>query len=1441
MINSYGLLSSFDSDNVKIIDRFIDKDKSCYIYSNGRVLYKNNKNEKVIHLDTLYCTSIGFVKSDDNIIRIYTCILGVVCIYLIEENDVITINLPSKLYHIRNNCVKFFNNTYYTIAGVQTKIDNDEIKTGVENFSIETITLNDIKYAITNNGLFMSTVVETSGAENNVGRNFSYLTLLSKYDIIDFDINSSIVMAICRNGAILYNDSLTTIINTGSVYCTYDPSISVRVPDPYLSINISDTTSFKLVDEYYDMTTNLKKRKMTFFTYCPDGSTRTCDIFEDDSAIIHYSNGDKFVNKKPIFLNNVSFASDYQVEDSTFNNPERVTFSKDGSRVVISRGKYGLVYVDEDSYRYIFRDIGFKSESEVKSGIFADDGFLYIALRGRGYVLRNSFKDKYHSFFDIVATSMIINDGQLDENTNVSNIVSIDDEIMFYCSGKHATIDNPNIYFSNCGLYHYNSKYTKLTEVETFSDTFEINYRRVFSANKEFIIHEENFVLAKINRETFAKTYMNYSQISNCRVWKVIFNRDRYIFSIATTIDGTIFTNNIMSFNGTTLENTLQLSISDSTKSIPEMSKVETFLPYITACKAFKLYSVVFCRDSFRTMVIYSIDLLGNVNRKNITFPFNVSIESNIVVKGFDKYIEFFIDKLPNFFENRIIWRYYPEQNKLEELCLNEQNYFEPLINDTIICKSLSKTNIRVSEGFIVGDNCVSDFGCSNTRFNNFTEIGTRSFISEIVLSSPVPKYIDRISGVETSISSICSLKPNYLFLSPLGISRDDCKVYLAYDNVGDVRCIWEYSTNNNDIVDIFIYSETPNVNNITGYNLLGTPSPGSSAFNNVDKWFIGEINNSVVGVIFKRDGGNNKLEYIDTIIYIGVKDKYIIKPTGLDNVKIPSFFFHVFDDTLTDFKIYCKKFGQKYISINKTTTNIVDIFSRSNPVNYISRDYVTIISEYNDINHERYFENKSSIVDVNGIKQVRYISNPLVPYLQPYERFSSSVLNVHRDSDDYYICSMVKSSTFEKTKLCYLDFSSFQGINKIVLFLDFDKKFGNLKDDNINIHAVYSFSFSSDNGVTTIPIEFIQDPNNDFGFYSVIDVSTFDLEQCFIFITNKDCSTNTSRFRIFATVVDDVNIVRTPIGPASCSNFNGIMNTPLYGYSFNNKNLTYSPGLIPRTVNKNILSFLNNSMIEFKITPESNGWLACDVFELFSIDNLILKLQIASVNGSSTLVNCKLENSILPALSFTYDINFPIGCKIKRVDDKISIKLIQSNLILAEFSDISIQTSVVKCSLFDFYFGDINYLSTVDDVINYSTNNIVQYLSDNVYGNVASLIRDYESGLLKAIVSPSSAGTMKDSGILEFSLSDTASVLNKKWSTKIVNDLEFGEIGIAENSAFSIIAYKNKNNDYVNIFKRKTVESFENLETAYLKSISNDNIVNMDGNKIITMELFRT
>lgn len=1433
MNSIYGLLDTFNSSDIKIIDYISYNNKKCILYSNGKIVYEDKNQNNTLHIDISLCTGFGFVQSIDEKIRVYTCSNGIVTIYFVENNDIIRLSLPNSNYHVKNNSVKYYNDNIYLIAGVQKEITQELIDEINRNLT-DKITIDNKDYAITNYSLFHSVITETVSVYNT-GRFLVSHHLFGIYNIINFGINGSFILVVCKDGSILYTTDNKEIQTLSSQYNFY-PGITAKLCDPKLSIQISDYKTLKTYD--LSITNNSEKSLvyMRFFTYCPDGSIRYCDIFENNMAIVYYSNhnNDNYLDRKLIIISDVSYNSDFYTHDTTFNNPDRVVFSNDGSKIVISRGKYGAILVNEDSYRVINKDFGFNDDCEIINGIFGDDGYLYLGLRNKGYILRNIKKDNYSSFYDIISSSMIITDGKLDIDTKVSNIISTDNGIFFYCQGKHESLQDPGTYIVNSGFYNYNSNTTKLTKIESFDYMFLLNNKRVFLVNDEIFTHEEDFNISIYNRFTFNKSNLTTTNISNCKIIDIFKYKNDLVFHVLELISGNNYTTSLISYPNSSNINTkkIQLGNVNNEKNIVELVENKYFSPYISFYEVYDDNSIFIYLNTISSIILTNIHISGEIIKRNINIPFLITTESKINVKKFDKYIIFSIKNALYKYENTIQWKYYIKDDILEEVYSNTFDSLETSSEDTYICKSVSTTNIRATEGFIFGDNCLSDFGSFNVRYNPQTFKSTRSFYTLPQIDSSIDKYIDRITDQQVLIQSICSLKPGYTFLLALGIGRDDCKVYLAIDNVGDIRCIWEYSTNNNDIVDLLILGNIPSENDIPGYELLGTASPGNTKFSNIDRWYIGDINNSVVGFRFLRDGSNNKTKYIESILFISVKTKFIFQPTELTTLEIPNF-IQILDDTQSMFKIYCKEFGQKFICVSNGECKFGDIFSRNNPENYIGRDVKTIIADNFNINYKSYFKSLPSITSYNNTSHIRYMMDILQPVIEPYKRDFDTGIEVFSDTDDFYICSMVKGVISSDIEFIKFD-TSYQGLSKVIIYLELDMNYGNLKDNSSIITLLRELYFSSNNGVLKTQLQFVKDLTKDNIYYSEIDLSGIDLEDCIIFLSNQD-DTHITRFRIWSNGINEGIISRTPISLENCDDVD-ISNIPIEGYTYDDIRIPYTSTIYPQNDNKNVLLLPNNSTICCKFTPNVIGWLVCDSFNLFNIDNYSLLLQLASISNNDLIINCKIDNSSITSTSFILDKTKPVICRIKRENDIISIKIIQDNVDIIIIDDFIIDSNIEECEVFNFYFGEINYLSIFDDIIAYSSEDCT-YIGDNVYGNVVSMIRDHKTGELKALVSPSSNGILSNKGILEYNITENTCSFNKYITDFPLNDLNYGELGFCENSAFTLICGNDSSGNLVNIFNRKYPESIKRSISPYLLSIGDEFIVDSNGNRILISE----
>jgi len=98
-------------------------------------------------------------------------------------------------------------------------------------------------------------------------------------------------------------------------------------------------------------------------------------------------------------------------------------------------------------------------------------------------------------------------------------------------------------------------------------------------------------------------------------------------------------------------------------------------------------------------------------------------------------------------------------------------------------------------------------------------------------------------------------------------------------------------------------------------------------------------------------------------------------------------------------------------------------------------------------------------------------------------------------------------------------------------------------------------------------------------------------------------------------------------------------------------------------------------------------------------------------------------------------------------------------------------------------------------------------FQGDNLVGNVVSMIRDYETNELHALVSPDRAGLRKDGKILEYLLTNEKVIpIASTLMADRLDNLKYGQVGYNENGKFELLSVHKGNweYDFRNILQRK-------------------------------------
>ena len=1209
----------------------------------------------------------------------------------------------------------------------------------------------------------------------------------------------------------------------------YNPGIDIRTAinkSSNINIRITDYNDIKyhnVIDCENRFYPDKQSRK--FFHYCKNNEIMVCELYDEIKEVVIYKTDRGYnIVSEPIFLKLESLYN--SLDDtpvSTFNFPDIVSFSSNGEVVTIARGSDGLIFIKDNIPIYISNNMGFRDNSEVTSAILGDDGFLYIALKHRGYVLRNVNKGNYTTFTDVVTSCMKVNDGILDKDTKVSNIVSTDNGIWFSCYGYHETF-NGNI-INDSGLYHYKSSDSTLTKIEEYPVDINHDHVRLIYTNNKVIVRKPDSGIDCYNPYTFSKEE-NYLEnlTSGTILWNMVEYKDDMIAYLSEP-NGEVYTNKLLSKNDFKfLDNiTSEDDILVFAETLP--------LPNISSSVIYDFNTVICKITSFNILTVVNIHKDNKIEMVSVNLPFNLDLSSKLNLVRYENHVEIKIDNSKNSYDKLIKYKYFYRRNIIEE-AIDDKVGIIDFNKEKIISKSLSKTNIRVSESFISGDNCISDFEATNIRHNEKVFRATKSFLAYHNNMSNIDTYVDRLTNYEVNINDMVNVKTGYFMIMPLGIGRDDCRIYLAHDHNNNIRLIQEYVSNNRDIVDINILNnETPD-NNIINPELLGEPSPGSTIFSNVDYWYIGDINNNVVGIRYRRDGNGIKLPYIDKLIYLGVRNKYIVEHSILDDIEI-SEDIQIIDDNLSSFIIYDEKFKSFYISISLEECNIVDIFSRDDEMLNFKNDIKTIFNhEYPDVSFNEFFKSNPNFIKINNHLSCRK-NNDIMLYIDPDKPISDNGLSIRKDGDMTYIVNSIftEVSVEDLIEFSIID-SDYSDIDSIVLYIEIIEDYGDVKYldkpyilDNLVLlnsdKSIYHLTWEKDPYQNNVYVCFLEDVQS-LNLY---------LDKFTIYMTNMNVHTHNTKFRFWSNGMYHNIIERDDIGPEECTNaFTGLYSI----YKRNFFNSFGNPGEFSLYHKNTISNNKDKFLLIMDLIPEKEDWYIYDIFEIFSMGDFKILAQAAN----ETKINISIEGVEFTPISI--DKTDVIGFKIAFNDGSflVSIRNIDDSYTEIYNGSETVEVENYNFDILNYYFGDIINITLIDSIDEYYEY-FKNYVGDNVYGKLISIIRDYRSGKAIALISPRSTGHYNNKGILKYELGHTYSSFSGYITKYPFNNLNYGDIGFSENSAFTLIVVLNEEGRIINIFERRSGIEEIKMDTKFLASVDGKHIVDQYHNKIKTVELY--
>ena len=1470
--NTTELLASYDSRTVNIIGTKKIFDKYCAIYGNGRVIYEENGVTHVLHIDTEFASSFGFVKHD-TMFLIYKCVDGELSIYNIGNNHIKQYVLPNKTYHVLPNSVSLVNDTIYCIVG-QAEIASDAViyidKSNNEYFKF---TKNDKTYAI----MGITSLHNSSNLDSNIVNNQKRMIVkhsdLGNYDIYNYDVSAEgFIVLHMRDGTVakIVNGVMVNIIDRLSYY----PQQFVSAKNPAGNDNQTFIVSNKMINsapyarqryKHLESPRNFTNNFMSTYpryNYDSDDNIVCVEYNENDKFLTMYKSGDYLKSFESLCAITPRLVEDsigwneviYDPITATdeFNN-EFITFSKDGKVACAGLLDNGVVIMSEGKVSFINKAIGFPTNSVCKSAVFGDDGYLYITLMGKGSILRNAYKGDYSKFVDLLSRSFDAKDSLLDTNTVVSRVVCNRNNVWFIYAGSHTALDGTGVL--NRGIYKHDSSIGSTKLVTSFDDIIadggDINLisLNIFCVDNDIMVSTPSHLL--IYRE-MSNTYSKFG--SGVLYSNIVGYKSRYV--------GVDDTGSIHVFStyryGALRFNSFKL-VDDSRGRNMSLSQVKNFKPYISnviSVKDISISAILTCDDTI-SILVANVTNDGEIPiLRDISIPAVITKDSKIVLEMIDTVTCKVCIKDTKYKSDTCCWVFNPFDKNFEVKSIdyipsiyNYVNYFNP----KLISKSLSTTDVFVNEGIISGDVTISDFGATITDY----ALGDK--FTKSLVGYNKTDYADRVSNETISVSEVVTLKPNHTIVQPIGFGRDDCRIYISRDGAGVYHLINEYTTTGRDIVDIEL---TPNK-----FDTLGTPFPGASVFNLIDEWVIGEFNNSVVGLKYV----DQVSKVVSKLIIINPKLELIISNPGISFQ--PNTTYHdlfLFDTNLSEPCFYHKHFGGKVLKFSEYSLDVVDIFGRDvsmSRLQYEPNKYVydaKIVSIFDPahtmVDFKRHFTG-----DVNFERRFALSCRDNYDKLS-YERiieFASAHRNtpitMQYDNDRYFILRTPSIESQYHASLASISSTKFDDYAKnptIYFYVEVDKTSCDMVDcdggvANLFMSTLHIFGGNlTDRKRLTHVIDYEDE-------YTIVYKCT--VNSAFVlgwkpgstysftsYINDESARSINIRFRYWSHTIEPNVVSRTSDINTSltCENSTGMESTGV-NHCCMGKIIYDDPRNL--TPGKNsTFDYTGRNGYRIIVTPDPKVWRLYDKFEFMrlstknngevSVVGQLISLGVSTYTFTYAVYKNLTKIYTSNAITVSNDAQFTVGMDVNSTE--VSVYLYTGFILQKETTvSIDIYSEPYHFEVLNKFYGDIYNIIMIED------GNFKQtvfrresaFVGDNVFGNVVAFNRDYKTGNLIAFISPTSGGVFKGRGLLK------TVVGSNKFETvaDIEDDLQFGDIGYSENLAFKLLCVKSSSgynvHHTINIFTRKHPEIDKVYETGYLLDVNNVIIDDCDGNGIET------
>lgn len=947
------LLDSHISNDVKIFDIMISDSFSCIIYENGLVNYVDEDVTVSKSFDMVEGIVIGFVRSEDGILRIYRQYENYLEVVRMRDGDTITLTIPTIGYFVKKNGVVFDGYEFYCLLGNSTQVDYKSNQTYdrhgynyiVEDYYVYKTDSSSNSYKSDSYRYFVrdevyknmrSTSIMISDGDIYVTRDSaSGLNIFHKNGVIVPEwfptglAEKSILYNIVRDtykSGIMARDSSKSFSSSNSLIYS-DGNKDIRVVDNIIGLSFKSNGGFKVV-------LNIDN---TYNRFC---------IVYDSVNLYDISN--------PVIISTID------------QRTAKINFSNDGENVVIVNEDGSIYLIEQGGILTTINNkiTGFMNGSKIHDATFGDDGFLYVSLKNKGHIAKNIYKGNYNIFKDLF-DRYDIQDFQNDENTRTSNIVSDGNKLYFSCRGYH-NISFTNLDSNKRGLYEYDSSTDtlKLLHVDLVVDRV-YHYGRFILVNSHTSPEDTSFIVLEKGKSTFTCNSIRINFRNNSvSIARNIATHAEYYLRRQLHVEEMISNYNLKLIFETSSDSvmiietpthlyelTLLKSLDNVTKSNMEVipNDVRTLKSIMCRSKIDKGYVGDYCRLGNNTYVALllneftiSIGISLGESKTPKSYTFNIPEYRDITNIKLNVYGDKIILVVNNNLDN-----FYTFDSNLKLLESPKLN-INPILYNCTLSKSVSKSNVIVNEGCISGDNTISDFGSKTIFTNDKCHRSTLSFIvnrEDDFFTYRTDKYVDRITNVEYNSSN-----SNFI-----GFGKEDCLI--EYSRItGDPYIHQKYLTNNRDIVKI-PFSLT-----------LGSPAPGDDQYHLVDKWFVCENNNSIVGVIFDKLNGT-RINSVNKIIYLNNKVQFAINVSNLKLEKDVLFFESGINhknpsDNICYF--YSESFGPLVGMIESTGLSYLNIFDGTvHPNSGIHNNLKVAYSKEFGINNlDRYMKSSAGCVD---------------------------------------------------------------------------------------------------------------------------------------------------------------------------------------------------------------------------------------------------------------------------------------------------------------------------------------------------------------------------------------------------------------------------------------------------------------------------------------------